>query len=447
MPGPAITNDGIGHQGVHLVLTLDLRVQELLERCLAAVIKRSAATSGSAALISPQSGALVALANQPTFDPNRFWNFSNKDLCNRFLNDAIAPGGLESFFKKAAEFEQIKALTRKLARSAPADPLQSNSLLIVPTREKRQVVDQDTVIDSEILAELFSRLHSRPTVAIDLPNLILDVPDATRIDAAGTADGSTGLQLLVDFCFMISGGRRISPHLLHTVWDRASVRMLPGPDTAKTISEQPLVPEATVLPVLERLGKKGPAGGFFLESVMPRHGIDPLMETLATTTDGRTETDRVNYQMLGLFSRDGQSLALIMTVNNADVTMLLNTAGKDSLPMTVLDRHLDRQALQWALTPAANLTPAMLHRSQRLLPAKMKRSSRGLAASTEADEGHGDEMPRVTGRSLRCGLQALQQYDLKVSVVGSGLIVAQKPQAGTAVRKGDSCILKLATNR
>jgi len=136
-----------------------------------------------------------------------------------------------------------------------------------------------------------------------------------------------------------------------------------------------------------------------------------------------------------------------MTVNNADVTMLLNTAGEDSLPMKVLDRHLDPRTVQWALTPAAHMTPAMLHRSQRILPAKMKIRGSELAAATEADMGPGGEMPRVTGRSLRCGLQALQRFDLRISVVGSGLIVAQNPRAGTEVRKGDACMLKLATNR
>jgi hypothetical protein len=446
LPGSGRPEDGIGDQGAHLVLTLDLRVQDLLERCLAAVIKRSAAASGSAALIAPQSGALVALANQPTFDPNRFWNFSNKDLRNRFLNDAIVPGGLESFFKQAAEFEEIKALASKRAKSAAAEPLPPNSLLILPNREKRLVADQDTVVDNEILADLFSRLHSRAAVAIDLPNLILDEPDGSGSDAANR-DSATGLQLLTDFCFLVSGGRRTGPHLLRTAWDRASDRMLPLSDAATPTPEQPVIPEEEVLQVLQRLGKKGPAGGLFLESVMPCSGVGPLRETLTTGAADRAGEDRVNYQMLGLLSRDGQSLALIIAVNDADLTMLMNPAGKDSLPMTVLDHHLDRRAMQWALAPAAEPTPAMLTQLQHLLPDKLKKSSCRLPAATKADDGPGDEMPRVTGRSLRFGLQALQQFDLRVAVIGSGLIVAQKPRPGAAVRKGDPCILELATNR
>jgi hypothetical protein len=446
LPELDLPNEGIGNQGAHLVLTLDLRIQDLLERCLAAVIKKSGAASGSAALISPQSGAIVALANQPTFDPNRFWNFSNKNLHNRFINDVIVPGGMESFFKQAAEFEEIKALTRKRSKSAKADPLPPNSLLLVPQQEKRPVADQNTVVDNEILAALFSRLHSRTAVVIDLPDLILDETDATGGDAAGR-DGATGLQLLTDFCFMVTGGHRSSPHLLRSAWDRASDRMLPVTNVTATTPGQPLIPADEVLPVLERLGKKGPAGGLYLESVMERPGNDPLRETLAAIAEDRTGTGRVNYQMLGLLTRDGQSLALIIAVNDADLTMLMNTTGKDSLPMTVLDRYLDKRAVQWALAPATKPNPALLHRLQRLLPDKLKKGGGDLTAATKANDGPADEMPRVTGRSLRFGLQALQQYDLRIAVVGSGLIVAQKPRAGAAVSKGDPCKLVLATNR
>ena len=444
LPGPGIPMEEIGDQGVHLILTIDLRVQKILERCLNAVVKGSVAASGSAAIIALQNGALIALANQPTFDPNRFWNFSNNELCNRFLNDAIAPGGLESFFKQAAEFEDIKALTRTVARSIPAEKPKPNGLLIVPTRKKKAVADQNTVVDNEILADLFRRLRSRAAVVIDLPNLIAD---DTGGDVAAAAKSATGLQLLSDFCFIIGGGRRIAPHLVHTVWDRASNHMLSASAADRSAAGQSEVPEQTVLQVLQHLGKKGPAGGLFMESVIMRSGNGSLQETLATTSAERTGTERVNYQMLGLLSQEGQTLALILTINDADLAMLMNTVGKDSLPITVLGRHLDRRAIQWALAHPAEPTPAMLHLAQRLLPAKMKRSSGGLAAASGAVDGPGDEMPRVIGRSLRFGLQTLQQYDLRISVKGSGLIVAQKPKAGTTVRKGDPCILKLATTR
>ena len=53
------------------------------------------------------------------------------------------------------------------------------------------------------------------------------------------------------------------------------------------------------------------------------------------------------------------------------------------------------------------------------------------------------KMPAITGQSLRKGLQALQQYNLRISVIGSGMIVAQHPPPGTLLNKGDSCILKL----
>ena len=63
---------------------------------------------------------------------------------------------------------------------------------------------------------------------------------------------------------------------------------------------------------------------------------------------------------------------------------------------------------------------------------------------TVQESNHKQYMPDVTGKSLRAGLQALQNYNLDIKVVGNGQIVAQQPAAGAELKNGGKCLLKMA---
>ncbi|MEJ2332743.1 MAG: PASTA domain-containing protein [Desulfobulbaceae bacterium] len=52
-------------------------------------------------------------------------------------------------------------------------------------------------------------------------------------------------------------------------------------------------------------------------------------------------------------------------------------------------------------------------------------------------------MPDVTGKSLRAGLQVLQHYNLEIKLVGNGRIISQYPAAGTELKNGAECVLKM----
>jgi cell division protein FtsI (penicillin-binding protein 3) len=57
--------------GVNLTLTIDERIQFAAERDLAAAVQHTGATHGSAVVMDPYTGDVYAMANYPSFDPNR----------------------------------------------------------------------------------------------------------------------------------------------------------------------------------------------------------------------------------------------------------------------------------------------------------------------------------------------------------------------------------------
>jgi len=58
--------------GSSIVLTIDRAVQEITERELSKVVDFQRADSGQAIVMNPQTGAIIALAHYPTFDPNDY---------------------------------------------------------------------------------------------------------------------------------------------------------------------------------------------------------------------------------------------------------------------------------------------------------------------------------------------------------------------------------------
>jgi len=74
--------------GNDLHLTIDATLQQIAERELAAAAVSLRAASGSVVLLDPSSGALLALASWPTFDPNRFGDVAAETRRNRPVTDA-----------------------------------------------------------------------------------------------------------------------------------------------------------------------------------------------------------------------------------------------------------------------------------------------------------------------------------------------------------------------
>ncbi|MFH1375636.1 MAG: penicillin-binding protein 2 [Patescibacteria group bacterium] len=65
--------------GNSIVLTLDRVVQEIVERELAKTVDFQRADSGQAIVMDPFTGAILALAHYPTFDPNHYGSVYNRE--------------------------------------------------------------------------------------------------------------------------------------------------------------------------------------------------------------------------------------------------------------------------------------------------------------------------------------------------------------------------------
>lgn len=79
--------------GENIVLTIDRNVQSYVEQALADGLKRTGATKGSAIVMNPENGQVMAMINLPTFKPAEFNKVTDAALFNNgVVSEPYEPG-------------------------------------------------------------------------------------------------------------------------------------------------------------------------------------------------------------------------------------------------------------------------------------------------------------------------------------------------------------------
>jgi len=104
--------------GVDLQLSIDSKIQFFAFQKLREAIDTHKARAGSVIVLDTQTGEVLALANYPSYNPNRRQNLSGEQLRNRILTDSFEPGSTMKPFVAALALD--KGLVRPDSRIATA---------------------------------------------------------------------------------------------------------------------------------------------------------------------------------------------------------------------------------------------------------------------------------------------------------------------------------------
>lgn len=77
-----------------LMLTIDLRIQRMLERELEEAMRHHGARGADGVVLDPSSGEILAMASLPLFDPNRYNRASENERRNGAIIAAFEPGSV-----------------------------------------------------------------------------------------------------------------------------------------------------------------------------------------------------------------------------------------------------------------------------------------------------------------------------------------------------------------
>ena len=110
--------------GENVVLTIDQQIQYIAERELATGMQQTHAISGTVVVQNPHTGEILALANQPTFNPNLTREITPERLKNHAVSDVYEPGSTFKVVTISA------ALEEKLTRPDEVFDCQMGSIVI-----------------------------------------------------------------------------------------------------------------------------------------------------------------------------------------------------------------------------------------------------------------------------------------------------------------------------
>ncbi len=93
-------------KGKSIMLTIDIELQRIMEYELKLGVERAQAQSGTAVIINPRTGEILAMASYPTFAPNNISNVSSELMRNRAITDTYEPGSTFKLITAAAALEE-----------------------------------------------------------------------------------------------------------------------------------------------------------------------------------------------------------------------------------------------------------------------------------------------------------------------------------------------------
>src|SRR5215510_6021315 len=282
------------HPGQTVVLTIDQVIQYRTERALIDAVERSHAKSGTAIVIDPRTGEILALANAPTFDPNEPATSSPEARSNGALQNIYEPG---STFKVVAYSAAIeKGLVKpedkidcQMGQITVAGRLIHDGhaygvLSIADALAKSSnvgAIKLGLLVGNDSMYDFAKRLGFGSRTGVDLPGESAGIfrpvsrwqPSSIGSIAIGQEVGVTPLQMAAAYSVIANGGTWVKPHV---------VRETRSPDGSIMFQAKPELRPALKAETVEKL--RGMMEGVTL------HGTARKAQVEGYTAAGKTGT-------------------------------------------------------------------------------------------------------------------------------------------------------------
>ena len=99
----------VSRSGKDIVLTIDPPIQSKVEKILKKGMHWLRAKSGTVIIMDPQTGAIIAMANYPDFNPNEYWRISSSEIFrNKGVSDVYEYGSVHKPITMAIALEEGK---------------------------------------------------------------------------------------------------------------------------------------------------------------------------------------------------------------------------------------------------------------------------------------------------------------------------------------------------
>lgn len=243
--------------GKPLALSIDLRLQYLANRELRNAIIENGAKAGSLVIMDVKTGEILAMVNQPTYNPNNRRNLQPAMMRNRAMIDVFEPGSTMKAISMSAALEtgrwkpsdkvevypgtlQLGKYTIRDVSRSEGPVLDLTGILINSSNVGMSKVAFD--IGGETIYHLAQKIGLGQPTGLDFPGeRVGNLPNYREWRKAETATLSygyglsvTAIQLAHAFSVLANNGRMVPLSLIHVDEAPKATQVIPE-NVAKTI--------------------------------------------------------------------------------------------------------------------------------------------------------------------------------------------------------------------
>jgi cell division protein FtsI (penicillin-binding protein 3) len=447
----------------NLVLTIDSRIQYLVENHLREAVLSKGAKSGVAIVMDPKTGEILAMANQLGFNPNNVEGLTPEKWRNRAITDVFDPGSTFKPFMVAAALEEkvIKDSDRFYCENG--NYRIANRIIHEANRKRygvlsvREILKYSSNIGSAKIAQkmgkekfyqYIQKFGFGAKTGIELPGevsgLVRPVQDWVPVDTAMIAFGQgisvTAIQLISAISAIANHGVLMKPYIVRGIADKDNrlVKLYTPTEVRRVIS--PEVAERVTKMLTEVVGAPdgtGKSAHIVNVSVAGKTGTAQKFDPAR----GVYSSEKVRTSFMGFFPAEDPQVAILVML---DEPQRDKWGGVAAAPVF---RNIGEQILNCFKT---NIRETPVFESDKVQKLQLVSAQQPLTApaATQEETILNDEpmMPNFIGLTLREAIKKAKEESIELKISGSGWAVSQYPPARTPLGREKTCSVVFALN-
>jgi cell division protein FtsI (penicillin-binding protein 3) len=431
-----------------LHLTLDLRAQYIAERELKKGVADRKAKGGMVVIMEPSTGKILAMAVQPSFNPNFFEELKPARWRNRIITDQFEPGSLLKVFLLAAVLkEEISKENDIVFCENGAYAIKGHTIHDMSPHGWLTVQDIIRVssnigsckVGKELGAGKFYRYLDAfgftEKTGVDLlgedTGEIRPPASWSPIDLAiisfGQGVSVTALQVITALSCIANEGNLMKPYLVERITDGRGKDVVEfSPEVRRKVLSAEMCNRITT--VLQGVVRTGTG----TRARVPGYEVAGKTATAQKIdrATGRYSEEKVIASFMGYLPADKPRLAILVIVDEPKRTPYGGVAA------TPIFQRIAEELMQYLGVP-----PTEEAFGRKLTLAQAPRTKRQKAKEQKFAL---HRMPDLRGLSMREALARLEREKVRVRLAGSGMLVGQRPHPGAALKEGCEVFLKFA---
>jgi cell division protein FtsI (penicillin-binding protein 3) len=441
--------------GSTIELTIDQYLQHVAERELHAGVVAHRAKGGTAIIMNPRTGEILAMANAPTFNPNTYRETREADRRNRAVQDLYEPGSTFKIVTASAAINDKVMPIHAMIDTGPGFIRIGNSIVDEYQGHHYGVLSfRDVLIKSsnvgaikigfQVGVERLSRYVSlfgfggrvSPDFPGESPGIVWKPEQWTERALASVSMGYqvavTPLQVAAAYSAIANGGELIEPRVLRAVY-RGGRRYVVTPKLIRrTISKDTA---ATLTAILEDVVDHGTAklaqiGGY---TIAGKTG------TASKLIDGRYSVSENNVSFAGFAPSRNPAVTIVVVIDTPKVDG--NSGGMVAAP--IFKRIAEHTLRYLGVGPTINPEPPVLVARRDTTNVRTDPASEGRPMVSLVADGPFGTVPDLQGLSAREAVRKLVRLGLTAQLTGDGFVISQDPPAGALLEPGAVCRLVL----